>query len=90
MIPIFREIKKPTDSLLTYYRDQFIRNQNKWIRRSKITSDQLDLQFKMEGKKYFLRGSFSPTEFLIEEAETEKFFRTDTDRVDAIILKQKN
>ncbi len=90
MFQIFKEIKKPSDSLLKHYKEQFIRNQNKWIRRSKINPDQLDEEFKMDGKKYCLRGSFSPTEFLIEEIGTEKFFRTDVDRVDACILKKKN
>jgi hypothetical protein len=86
MLQIFKEIKKPTDSLLKHYRDQFIRNQNKWIRRSKITVEQLDAEFKMEGKEFFLRGSFSATEFLLEEVGTERFFRSDVDRVSSSIL----
>lgn len=87
MAQIFREIKKPTDSLLEYYRNQFIRNQSKWIRLSKLTPDHLDTEFKIGKTKYWLRGSINPTEFIIEEVDKSKFFIVDSPRVNNIILK---
>jgi len=87
MLVIFKEIKKPSDSMMDHYRQQFIRNQNKWMRRSKLTPEHLDAEFKLEKKKYQLRGSFDPTQFIIEENGSGKFFMVDSDRVDKAILK---
>jgi len=87
MVKIFREIKKPTDSLLLHYEDQFIRNQNKWIRKSKLTPEHLHHEFKMGKTKYNLRGSLNPTEFILEEVGTGKFFIVDSHQVDSCILK---
>ena len=74
MFQIFKQIKPPSDSLLKHYQEQYIRNQNKWIRRSKLMPEHLNQEFLLDGEEFWLRGSVSPVEVVVEKKSTSEFF----------------
>jgi hypothetical protein len=80
-----RKFKKPSDGMLKYYADLFLRNQNKWIRKSMIKPEQLGSKFVHDGVEYELVGSVSPKEFLIRDA-SDDFFLVLTSIVDPYLL----
>ena len=80
-----RKFKKPSNDMLKYYADLFLRNQNKWIRKSLIKPEQLGSKFNHNGIEYELVGSVSPKEFLIRNSQDE-FFIVLTNIVDPYLL----
>jgi hypothetical protein len=82
----YKKIKQPTSSMSKYYKDLFIRNQSKWIRRSKLEPSHIDSEFLLEGSKYFLRGSVNSNQVLIESVETAEFMMVNIDLVTDSIL----
>jgi len=81
-----KRIRKPDDSLMKHYQDQYIRNQNKWIRRSKLLPEHLDQEFLLEGEEYCLRGSVSPVQVVVEKKSTSEYFIMPIDPVTKSIL----
>jgi hypothetical protein len=69
-----------------YYKDLFIRNQSKWIRRSKLEPTHIDSEFFLDGEKYFLRGSVNSNQVLIESEATNDFMMVNIDLVTDSIL----
>jgi hypothetical protein len=86
MFLIFKQIKPPSDSLLKHYQEQYIRNQNKWIRRSKLMPEHLNQEFLLDGEEFWLRGSVSPVEVVVEKKSTSEFFFMSIDPVTKSIL----
>ena len=80
-----RKFKKPSDAMLKYYADLFLRNQSKWIRKSMLKPEALGSKFVHERVEYELVGSVSPKEFLIKNNQDE-FFLVLSQIVDAHLL----
>ena len=78
--------KEPTASMSKYYKDLFIRNQSKWIRRSKLEPSHVDQEFTLDGEKFYLRGSVNPTQVLIESESNKQFMTVNIDLVTQSIL----
>lgn len=78
--------KEPTVAMSKYYKDLYIRNQSKWIRRSKLEPSHIDSEFILDGEKFYLRGSVNPTQVLIESDTTKQFMMVNIDLVTESIL----
>lgn len=78
--------KEPTAAMSKYYKDLFIRNQSKWIRRSKLEPSHVDQEFTLDGEKFYLRGSVNPTQVLIESESSKQFMTVNIDLVTQSIL----
>lgn len=85
-----KKIKEPTDSLQKHYGDLFKRNQNKWMRRSKLEEKHLGSKFILEGEEYQLMGSVDSTQVLIKKIEDKTFYMVHIDIVTKIILEVEN
>lgn len=72
-IEIGRRFKAPTKEMLKYYQDLYLRNQNKWVRKSMLTPDDLGKKFFHSGIEFELIGSVSPKEFLIKDENGEHY-----------------
>ena len=82
----YRKIKAPHDTMEKYYQDMFIRNQSKWMRRSKMEPTHLGCEFELEGSSYSLVGSASSTEVVVKNLETSEFFMINIDPVSVAVL----
>lgn len=80
-----RRMKKPSDAMLKYYADLYLRNQNKWIRKSMLKPADLGKTFVHDGIQYELIGSVSPKEFFIR-SEEDQYFIVLTQLVDGYLL----
>lgn len=87
---LWRAIKTPESTLFSYYADLFKRNQNKWMKRSPLKVEDLEMEFQAsdegELKTYILSGSVSPKEMLISCKDDGKFYIVHSDEVDYLIL----
>jgi len=81
-----RKIKEPTDSMRKYYGDQFLRNQSKWIRRSKLETDHLGIEFTFEGENAILVGSMTSEEVLLHLTSDDEYMIVHIDDVSRAIL----
>jgi len=81
-----RRIKEPTDSMRKYYGDQFVRNQSKWIRRSKLEPSHLGNSFIFEKKEAILLGSMTSEEALVHFTESDEYIVIHIDDVTRAIL----
>lgn len=82
-----KRIKEPTDSMRNHYENLYMRNQSKWMRRSKLEQSHLGAEFLFEGENHKLIGSSSSTEVIIENLSTSEFFIAHIDDVTSCILK---
>ena len=80
-----RKFRTPSDAMLKYYEDLYLRNQNKWIRKSMLKPADLHKKFKHENIEYELVGSVSPKEFLIKD-ETGQLYVVLSQFVDGYLL----
>jgi sensor histidine kinase regulating citrate/malate metabolism len=81
-----RRIKEPTDSMRKYYGDQFVRNQSKWIRRSKLEPSHLGNSFTFEKEEAILLGSMTSEEVLVHFTESDEYIVIHIDDVTRAIL----
>jgi hypothetical protein len=81
-----KKIKTPSDSLQKHYQDLFKRNQNKWMRRSKLENHHLGSKFILEEEEYELIGSVDSTQVLIRKTLDETFYMEHIDIVTKLIL----
>jgi len=81
-----RKIKEPTDSMRKYYGDMFIRNQSKFMRRSKLEPSHLNLEFTFEKSEVELIGSLSPEECMIHVKAKDMYLVVHIDDVTKAIL----
>ena len=87
---LWRGIKTPETSLLGYYQDLFVRNQNKWMKRSPLKVEDLNRVFLAaeDGieREFILFGSVSPKEMMVKRSEDDKYYIVHSDEVDYLIL----
>jgi hypothetical protein len=81
-----RKIKEPTESMRKYYGDLFIRNQSKWIRRSKLEASHLGTNFEFEGENVNLMGSMTSEEVILQLIESNEYLVVHIDDVTREIL----
>lgn len=81
-----KRIKEPSEKLLEYYEKYYHRNQNKWMRRSKLEDKHLFIDFEMGKVNYKLLGSVSENEVLIKDLDNECFYISHIDDVTKSIL----
>jgi len=81
-----RKIKEPTESMRKYYGDLFIRNQSKWIRRSKLEASHLGTNFEFEGENVNLIGSMTSEEVILQLIEANEYLVVHIDDVTREIL----
>ena len=81
-----RKIKEPTDSMRKYYADLFVRNQSKWMRRSKLETSHLETNFTFEGENATLVGSLSSEEVLLHLTEANEYMIVHIDDASREIL----
>lgn len=84
----FKEIKKPTDSMLVFYERMFKRNQSKFIRRSSLEVSHLGAEFDYDDKKLKLLGSIDSTLMVAEDINSGKCYIVHGDPVTNSILKK--
>jgi hypothetical protein len=68
----FKEIKKPTDNMLSFYEKMFKRNQSKFIRRSSLEVSHLGVEFDYDDKKMKLLGSMDANLMVAEDINDGK------------------
>lgn len=81
-----REIKEPTENMLSFYEKLFLRNQSKWIRRSNLQQSHLGSEFIFEGETHKLIGSSNSMEVIIKNQKSDKYFIVPIDEVTRCIL----
>ena len=74
-----KRIKEPTQNLIEYYEKNFVRNQRKWITRSKLTEEHLGAEFDLNGEKHKLLGTVKEDEVLVHNIDTDEYFIMDID-----------
>jgi hypothetical protein len=86
----FKEIKKPTDSMLSFYENMFKRNQSKFIRRSKLDVSHLGCEFNYADKKMKMKilGAMDANLMVAENVEDGKCYIIHGDSVTNSILKK--
>lgn len=83
----FKEIRKPTDNMLSHYEKMFKRNQSKFIRRSSLEVSHLGSEFDYEDKKMKLLGSIDATLMVAEDINDGKCYIVHGDTVTNSIIK---
>lgn len=83
--PKLQPIKKPFKETLEYYKKLYERNQEKFIRKSKLEVSHLGTEFEFDGKKLTLMGSIDSNLMLVKDAD-DKYYRLDSTPISKIIL----
>jgi len=87
----WRKINKPTDVMVEQYGKLFLRNQGKWITRSRLSKEHLGEEFTFKKKKCKLIGSaYNRDSMVILDISEDTYYFVHSDVVDSIILKLKN
>ncbi len=81
-----KKIKEPTESMRKHYGEIFLRNQSKWIRRSKLETGHLGTSFLFEGEDAILVGSISSDQVLLHLTEADEYMIVHIDDVSRAIL----
>lgn len=81
-----KKIKEPTDSLKEYYKNLFSRNQNKWMRRSKLEESHIGSLFILEDSEYELLGAMDSLQVIIRNTSDNSYYMTHIDEVTKSIL----
>ncbi len=84
----FKEIKKPTDSMVVFYEKMFKRNQSKFMRRSSLEVSHLGSEFEYDDKKLKLLGAIDSTLMITEDVNDGKCYIVHGDTVTNSILKK--
>jgi len=83
----FKEIRKPTDSMMVFYEKMFKRNQSKFIRRSSLEVSHLGSEFDYDDKRMKLLGAIDSTLMISEDLNDGKCYIVHGDTVTNLILK---
>ena len=86
--PSFRKINEPSDSIKDYYRKLYNRNQDKFIRRSKLECKHLDSVFEIDGNEYRLIGSVDSNRMIIVNESNNSYYFVHSDIPTECILKK--
>ena len=84
----YRPVKEPSQGIKEYYENYFRRNQNKFMRRSKLEESHLGSEFDFDGKRFKLLGAVDPTTMFILDLNESKYYFLHSDIVTAQILNQ--
>ena len=82
----FKLIREPSDSLKVHYEKMYERNQNKFIRRSKLDMSHLGEEFSHDDKVLKLVGSVDALLMLVVDINDNKYYRIHSDIVTDGIL----
>lgn len=86
----WRRIRKPTEYMFKYYEKMFKRNQGKWIRRSKLESEDLGREFKAGEIHYKLLGSVDAKDnMLVVDMAEGNYYMVHSDIIDSYLLEKK-
>ena len=69
----YRPVKEPSKEVKEYYENYFRRNQNKFMRRSKLEESHLGSEFNYDDKTFKLLGAVDPVHCTEIEAATPTF-----------------
>jgi hypothetical protein len=83
----FRNINEPSDTLKEHYARLYKRNQQKFIRRSKLEPEHLGLEFGYDDKTLKLIGSLDSILMVVLDVNENKYYRVHSDVVTDGILK---
>jgi len=85
----WKRIKEPTENMLAHYEKLFRRNQNKWMRRSKMEESHFGAIFEKKGKEYQLLGSVDNRDnMLVAETNGENYYFVHSDVIDSFLLEK--
>jgi hypothetical protein len=82
----FKSFNEPSDSLKKFYSDLYKRNQDKFIRRSKLEISHLGEEFDYDDKTLKLVGSVDSLFMVVVDINDNKYYRIHSDIVTEGIL----
>jgi hypothetical protein len=81
-----KPMNTPSDSMKEYYGNLFKRNQMKFMRRSPLEPSHLGSEFTIDGIQYYLVGTISPAEMIIENLEDGSCYIIHCDYATRLVL----
>jgi hypothetical protein len=78
-------IKEPFKETLEYYKSLYKRNQEKFIRKSRLEVEHLGSEFEYDEKKLTLMGTIDSNLMLVKD-ENGKYYRLDSSPITKLIL----
>lgn len=84
----YRAVKEPSQGVKEHYESYYRRNQNKFMRRSKLEESHLGSEFEFDNKKFKLLGAVDPTTMFLLELNENKYYFLHSDIVTEKILNQ--
>lgn len=82
----WRRVTSPSERVLESYKKLFLRNQSKWMRRSKLEQKHLGESFKHSGKDYVLIGTVDIHNNMIVKDSEGNYYFVHSDVIDSILL----
>jgi hypothetical protein len=86
--PSFKKINEPSDTMKDHYRKLYMRNQDKFIRRSKLECSHIDSNFDLDGRTYKLIGSVDSNRMVITDESDNSYYFVNSDIPTSSILKK--
>jgi len=86
--PSFKKINEPSNTMKFHYKKLYNRNQDKFIRRSKLECKHLDSVFELDGDQYRLIGSVDSNRMIIVKESDNSYYFVHSDIPTAAILKK--
>lgn len=86
--PSFKKINEPSDTMKDHYRKLYNRNQDKFIRRSKLECSHLDSVFSVDEREYRLIGSVDSNRMVIVDESDNSYYFVHSDIPTFAILKK--
>lgn len=84
----FKKVNTPAESILKHYENLYKRNQNKFIRRSKLEPEHLGTEFKYRKKNLRIAGSIDERQLLVVDTSDETYYMIHIDIPTEKILKK--
>lgn len=84
-----RKLKEVSEGLKKYYKEYYLRNTQKFIRKYTLTEEDLGKSFTMEEGEFTLEGQVGEKIFLIQKIETGDYYHIDGSYVNGIIKPKK-
>jgi biotin-(acetyl-CoA carboxylase) ligase len=85
----FKKINTPAETILKHYENLYKRNQNKFIRRSKLEPEHLGSEFKYKKKNLKIVGSIDERQLIVVDTADETYYMIHIDIPTDKILKSK-
>jgi hypothetical protein len=84
----YRPVKEPSKEVKEYYENYFRRNQNKFMRRSKLEESHLGSEFDYDDKRFKLLGAVDPNLMFVLDINENRYYFLHSDIVTDKILNQ--